>query len=161
MKNGLYTITFNVKDHGLCPVSKIKQYEQQMLWDYNGIVYFELLPLNRTIISNIYYQKLLKFNSCLQQKRPELVNHIGPHTSLDKIWWKSPDLAPTNYYLFLSLAGKKFTSDDTLKTYMEDFFAGKNKKFYQDGIMKLPERWQFMCYNKNFSLFKICLFMLQ
>ena len=25
---------------------------------------------------------------------------------------------------------------------MEEFFAQKDKKFWEDGIMKLPEKWQ-------------------
>ena len=26
--------------------------------------------------------------------------------------------------------------------YLEEFFAQKDKKFQEDGIMKLPEKWQ-------------------
>ena len=31
---------------------------------------------------------------------------------------------------------------EDLKKYLEQFFAQKNKKFWEDGIMKLPEKWQ-------------------
>ena len=48
----------------------------------------------------------------------------------------SPDIAPSDYYLFRSL--QTFTSDDSVK----DVFAEKDQKFYETGIMKFPERWQ-------------------
>lgn len=137
-------------------------------WDYKRVLYFELLPRNTTIISDVYCQQLDKLNDSLKQKRPELVNRRGvvfhqdnakPHTSLktrqklQELGWDllphppySPDLAPSDYYLFRSLqnslAGKSFTSDDGVKTYLELFFGEKDQKFYEKGIMILPERWQ-------------------
>ena len=86
MKNGLYTFTFNVKGHGLSPVSQLKQYQSLI---FTKKIMF--IPHNRTIDSNIYYQELSKLNNFLQEKRPKLVNCTGvvfhhdnscPHTSL-------------------------------------------------------------------------------
>ena len=58
----------------------------------------------------------------------------------------SPDLAPSNYYLFRSLQnflnGKSFNDDKALKSHLVQFFADKDQKFYERGIIKLPERWQ-------------------
>ena len=58
----------------------------------------------------------------------------------------SPDLAPSYYYLFRSLQnslnGKTFNGDETVKLYLVQFFSDKDQKFYERGIMKLPERWQ-------------------
>lgn len=55
----------------------------------------------------------------------------------------SPDLMPSDYHLFRSmlnsLSGK--IADD-VKSHLIQFFAGKNRKFYEHGIMTLPERWQ-------------------
>ncbi|KAG6804545.1 Ammar1 transposase [Apis mellifera caucasica] len=60
-------------------------------WDYKGIVYFELLPPNRTINSVVYIEQLTKLNNAVEEKRPELTNRKGilfhhdnarPHTSL-------------------------------------------------------------------------------
>ena len=60
-------------------------------WDYKGIVYFELLPPNRTINSVVYIEQLTKLNNAIEEKRPELTNRKGvvfhhdnarPHTSL-------------------------------------------------------------------------------
>ena len=58
----------------------------------------------------------------------------------------SPDLAPSNYYLFRSLQnflnGKSFNDDKALKSHLVQFFADKDQKFYERGIIELPERWQ-------------------
>ncbi|GFU82615.1 histone-lysine N-methyltransferase SETMAR [Trichonephila clavipes] len=95
-------------------------------WDYKGIVYFELLSPNRTISSDVYIEQLTKLNNAVEEKRPELTNRKGivfhhdnahhPHTSLVtrqkllELGWDvlqhppySPDLAPSDYFLFRSL----------------------------------------------------------
>lgn len=94
-------------------------------WDYKGILYFELLPRNQTINSNVYVQQLAKLSDAVQEKRAELANRKGvvfqhdnvkPHTSLVtrqkllELGWGvlshppySPDLAPSDYHLFRSM----------------------------------------------------------
>ena len=137
-------------------------------WDYEGIVYFELLPPNRTINSVVYIEQLTKLNNAVEEKRPELTNRKSvvfhrddarPHASLVtrqkllELGWDvlphppySPDLAPSDYFLFRSLQnslnGKNFNNDDDIKSYLIQFFANKNQKFYERGIIMLPERWQ-------------------
>ena len=58
----------------------------------------------------------------------------------------SPAIAPWDFHLFQSLQnslnGKKFSSLEDCKRHLEQFFAQKDKKFWEDGIMKLPEKWQ-------------------
>ena len=58
----------------------------------------------------------------------------------------SPDLAPSDFYLFRSLQnslnGKTFNDDEAVKSHVVQFFADKDQKFYVRGIMKLPEIWQ-------------------
>ena len=116
----------------------------------------------------MYYHQLDKLNDSLKQKRPELINrksvvfhqvNARPHTSLLarqkllELGWDilphppySPDLAPSDYYLFRSLQnfldGKTFTSNEEVKNHLNQFFASKEQKFYERGIMLLPERWQ-------------------
>ena len=60
-------------------------------WDYKGIVYFELLPTNRTINSVVCIEQLTKLNDAVEEKRLELTNRKGvvfhrdnarPHTCL-------------------------------------------------------------------------------
>ncbi|KAG6797842.1 Ammar1 transposase [Apis mellifera caucasica] len=174
MKNGLFTISSG-KD-GAGHVNQLKQHQKLVFikrrllsvwWDYKGIVYFELLPPNRTINSVVYIEQLTKLNNAVEEKRPELTNRKGvvfhhvnarPHTSLVtrqklELGWDvlphppySPDLVPSNYFLFRSLQnslnGKNFNNDDDIKSYLIQFFANKNQKFYERRIMMLPERWQ-------------------
>ncbi|KOX76329.1 Histone-lysine N-methyltransferase SETMAR [Melipona quadrifasciata] len=58
----------------------------------------------------------------------------------------SPDLAPSDYYLFLSLKnslrGKSFKSISEIKTHLDEYFTSKLKQFWKEGIMRLPERWK-------------------
>ena len=46
------------------------------------------------------------------------------------------DLCRTPWY------GKTLNDDKAVKSYLVQFFADKEKKFYERGIMILPERWQ-------------------
>lgn len=137
-------------------------------WDFKGIVFFELLPRNQTINSNVYTQQLDSLNQSIAQKRPELVNrkrvvfhhdNARPHTSLItrqkllELGWDvlphppySPDLAPSDFHLFRSLQnslrGITFNSEEDVNQHLLQFFAGKDRSFYERGIMKLKERWQ-------------------
>lgn len=137
-------------------------------WDWQGLIYFELLPSNRTINSDVYCNQIDKLNECMKLKRPSLTNRKGivyqhdnakPHTSLVTrqklldLGWDvlphppySPDLAPSDFHLFRSmqhsLVGKVFDSSEGVRTHLTQFFANKEKKFYADGILKLPDRWQ-------------------
>ncbi|GFV19713.1 mariner Mos1 transposase [Trichonephila clavipes] len=130
--------------------------------------FFELLPDNTTINSEVYCHELDKLNDALQQKRSELINMKGvvfnqdnarPHTNLVirqkplQLEWDtmphppySPDMAPSDYYLFWSLLnfldGKTFTSNEEVKNHLDQIFASKDQRFYERGIMLLPERWQ-------------------
>ena len=55
-------------------------------------------------------------------------------------------IAPSDFHLFWSLQnclnGKNVNSLEDCKRHLEQFFAQKNKKFWEDGIMKLPEKRQ-------------------
>jgi [histone H3]-lysine36 N-dimethyltransferase SETMAR len=62
-----------------------------MWWDFKSVMFYELLPRNQTINSNVYYRQLNNLNESIIQKRPELVNRKGvmfhhdnarPHTNL-------------------------------------------------------------------------------
>ena len=72
----------------------------------------------------------------------------------------SSDYTPLDFNLFwslqISLNGKNFNSLEDYKRHLEQFFAQKDKKFWEDGIMKLPEKmargrgtkWLNMLFNK-------------
>jgi histone-lysine N-methyltransferase SETMAR len=60
-------------------------------WDFKGIVFFEILPDNSTINSEVYCHQMDKLSDFIKQKRPELINrksvvfhhdNARPHTSL-------------------------------------------------------------------------------
>ena len=38
--------------------------------------------------------------------------------------------------------GKTFNDDEAVKSHLVQVFDDKDQKFYERGIMKLPERWQ-------------------
>lgn len=135
-------------------------------WDCKGIVYFELLPRNQTIDSNVYCRQLSKLNEEIKKKRPELANRkrimfhhdndrpqisLITRQKLMELNWElmphpnySPDLAPSDYHLFRSLQnhlnGKTFDSDPAIKNELDQFFASKNQSFFERGIFQLPER---------------------
>jgi len=137
-------------------------------WDWQGIIYYELLPYGQTLNSDLYCQQLDRLKEAIAQKRPALANRRGivfhqdnarPHTSivtrqkLRELGWEvlmhppySPDLAPSDYHLFLSMAndfaGEKFASREACENRLSQFFANRDEGFYERGIMKLPSKWQ-------------------
>ena len=137
-------------------------------WDWKGVIDNELLPENQTINSNKYCSQLDQLKVALDEKPPELVNrkHIifhqdttRPHVSLMtrqnllQLGWEvliqllySADIAPLDFHLFQSLQnslnGKYFNSLEDCERQLEEFFAQNDKKFWEDGIMKLPEKWR-------------------
>ncbi|QQP53934.1 Putative DD34D transposase, partial [Caligus rogercresseyi] len=137
-------------------------------WDWQGIIYYELLPYRQTPNSNLYCQQLDCLNKAIAQKRPALVNRRGivfhqdnarPHTSLvarhklRELGWEvlihppyCLDLAPSDYYLFLSMvnyfASEKLASREACENRLSHFFANRDEGFYERGIMKLPSKWQ-------------------
>ena len=58
----------------------------------------------------------------------------------------SPDIAPSDYHLFKSLQnflnGVKLASKEACENHLNQFFDQKPQKFYRDGIMVLPQKWQ-------------------
>uniref|UniRef100_A0A8C6B954 Tc1-like transposase DDE domain-containing protein n=1 Tax=Monodon monoceros TaxID=40151 RepID=A0A8C6B954_MONMO len=129
---------------------------------------YHLLLENQTINSNKYCSQLDQLKAALNEKCLELVNrkHIIFHQDnarlhvslmtrqkLLQLGWEvlihppySPDTASSDFHLFWSLQnslnGKNFNSLEDYKRHLEEFFAQQDKKFWEDGIMKLPEKWQ-------------------
>ena len=137
-------------------------------WDWKGVLYYELLLENQTINSNKYCSELDQMKAALDEKHPEFVNrkriifhqdNARPHVCLMtrqkllQLGWEvlihppySPDIAPLDFHLFWPLQNsvneKNFNSLEDCKRHLEQFFAQKDKKFGEDRIMKLPEKWQ-------------------
>ena len=57
----------------------------------------------------------------------------------------SPDLAPTDFFLFQNLKkdirGCHFQSDEEVVTAFEEGFNGKDPDFFSSGLMALEHRW--------------------
>jgi histone-lysine N-methyltransferase SETMAR len=137
-------------------------------WDIKGVVYFELLPQGATITAAVYADQLQNLSDALKEKRPALVNRKGvillhdnarPHTAkltrekIRELGWEvlphppySPDIAPSDYHLFRSLQsflnGQRYCNYDEVKNALSSFFASKSDKFYSEGILQLPKRWE-------------------
>ena len=58
----------------------------------------------------------------------------------------SPDLAPSDYHLFVplreALRGRRFTSDQELKEAVHAWLAAQPKTFFSEGIKKLVQQWK-------------------
>ncbi|GFX93718.1 mariner Mos1 transposase [Trichonephila clavipes] len=138
-------------------------------WDQLGVVYYELLKPTETITGDRYRTQLMRLSRALKDKRPQynerhdkvILQHDNarPHvakvvkTYLDTLKWEvlphppySPDLAPSDYQLFRSmahgLADQHFRSYEEVKNWIDSWIASKDDQFFQRGICKLPERWE-------------------
>lgn len=138
-------------------------------WDQMGVVYYELLRPNETITGDFYKLQLMRVSEELKKKRPQyadrhdkvilLHDNARPHVAkvvkeyLQTLKWDilphppySPDLAPSDYHLFRSmahdLAEKHFNSYDECKKWIDLWINTKDQSFFQQGIRLLPERWE-------------------
>ena len=136
-------------------------------WNSKRIVHFEFLKPGETVNKDVYSAQLERVQRALLQKQPSLVNRWGvilhhdnarPHIAettretIQRLNWEiiphppySPDLAPSDYHLFLNLqnflTGKNFTSDDQLKNEVATFFDRQDENFFRKGIRALVETW--------------------
>lgn len=57
----------------------------------------------------------------------------------------SPDLAPSDYHLFRSLAhfllGRQFNNVDDVEVACRDLFTSKPREWYHQGIEDVAQRW--------------------
>lgn len=137
-------------------------------WDQLGVVYYELLKQGQTVTGELYKQQLQRLSRALRVVRPQyrlrhdnvILQHDNarPHTSqvvkeyLNELNWEvlshppySPDLAPSDYHLFRSmahgLADQQFETYDQCQKWVNDFFQARDPEFWRRGIRMLPERW--------------------
>lgn len=137
-------------------------------WDMKGVIYYELLNSNETITGARYRTQLMRLKQALAQKRPEwkglhekiilLHDNARPHVAvpvknyLEGINWDilphppySPDIAPSDYYLFRSmqsaLSEQRFPTFESIRIWVDLWIASKDQAFFTRGIRSLPERW--------------------
>lgn len=138
-------------------------------WDQQGVIYYELLKPNETITGEVYRRQLMRLSRKLREKRPETAtrhdcvilqhDNARPHvaevvkTYLETLKWDvlphppySPDLAPSDYYLFQSmqhgLADQHFSNFEEVKKWIDSWIAAKPTEFFRKGIRELPEKWE-------------------
>lgn len=137
-----------------------------VFWDAHGILFIDYLEKGKTINSEYYMALLDRLSEEIKNKRPHMQkkkvlfhqDNAPCHKSmktmakLNELRFEllchppySPDLAPSDYWLFADLKrmlqGKKFGSNEEVITEVEAYFANKDKSFYEKGIKKLEERW--------------------
>ena len=146
---------------------------QKREWgDFQSIIYFELLPHNTTVDAEIYRKQPINLAATLETKHLEWHKVRLPHDNtkpytgkvigqkLEELDWQvlphsphSSDLVSFGYHLFRSLRNhlreKHFDDQDHLKSDLENFFQSFSKKFYRDGIMDLPKRWEYVVDNSG------------
>ena len=143
--------------------------EERVWWDQKGVIYYKLLKPGETVNTERYRQQMMDLNQALREKRPEyqkrqhkviLLHANAPsHTAnpvketIEAISWEilshaaySPNLAPSDYYLFASmghaLSDQHFTSYENVRKWLDDWFASKERQFFWRGIHQLPDRWE-------------------
>lgn len=137
-----------------------------VFWDARGIIFIDYLEKGKTITGAYYSTLLDRLKSEIAKKRPHLKkkkilyhhDNAPPHSSLvaqeklDEIGFQlvphppySPDLAPSDFYLFPNLkrwlTGQRFYSNEDLIAETEAYFADFPIDYYSDGIKKIENRW--------------------
>jgi len=137
-----------------------------VFWDSQEIILIDYLEKGTTITGAYYSSLLNRLKTELQEKRPRLAHkkvlfhhdNAPAHTSaivvakLMEIGFQlvshppySPDLAPSDYYLFPNLkkwlAGKRFYSNEEVIAETSGYFSDLDKSYYSERINKLEQRW--------------------
>lgn len=136
-------------------------------WYFGGVIHWELLEKGQSVNSDLYCAQLERVNEKIRSSHRNLHrsgvillhDNARPHVSkqtkdvIAGLGWEvlnhppySPDISPTDYHLFRSmahsLAGQSFGSVGEVLVFLKDYFASKPLDFYQRGIDLLTIRWQ-------------------
>jgi len=142
-----------------------------VFWDRQGVLLVEFLPQDTTINSAVYCEMLKKLRRAIQNKRCDMLSatilwlhdnarlHSAAQTQdlITSFRWEqtdhppySPDLAPSDFHLFLHLkkflGGKQFDDNDDLKDTVPKWLTLQAATFYEEGIQKLVP-----CYKRCLS----------
>ena len=137
-----------------------------IFWDAQGILFIDYLEKGRTINSEYYIALLVRLKEEIAKKRPQMKKKkvlfhqdnaqchksIAMMAKLNELHFEllphhpySPDLAPSDYWLFADLKrmlqGKRFGSNEEVISETEAYFKAKDKAFYKKGIELLEKRW--------------------
>lgn len=137
-----------------------------IFWDSTGILMIDYLERGKTINGEYYAEQLARLRERIKEKRRGKLsrgvlllqgNATAYKTPVAEKSVKdcgfeimdhppySPDLAPSDYYLFPSLkqelSGQVFGSNDDIIDAVEDLFEEKDEEFFKKGISSLEKRW--------------------
>ena len=137
-----------------------------VFWDAHGVLFIDYLEKGKTINSERYIGQLMRLKNeigekRLQMKKKKVLFHqdnapchksLATMAKLNELSFEllphppySPDLAPSDYYLFADLKkmlqGKRFYSNEEVITETNAYFEAKDKSFYKKGIEMLEKRW--------------------
>ena len=77
--------------------------------------------------------------------RPSVVNEDLVQKVDEKVRENRPDLAPSDYHLFLHLkkhlGGQRLQDDNEVKTFVIQWLRSQAAEFYEEGIQKLVPRY--------------------
>lgn len=137
-----------------------------VFWDNQGVIMTSYLPKGSTITAEYYAGELRQLREALKTKRRGklrrgvllLQDNASSHTAqiatatASECGFEllphppySPDLAPSDFYLFPKLKehlrGRQYTCDSDVIEAVEAFLTGQDTTFYQTGIEMLQKRW--------------------
>lgn len=138
-----------------------------VFWDQKGVLLVEFLERGATINADMYCKTLMKLRRAIQNKRRGMLSsgivflhdNARPHTArstvhlIEKFGWDvfdhppySPDLAPSDYHLFLLLKqwlqSQRFENDDELMTGVTNWLKSLAADFFDAGLKKLVQRYK-------------------
>jgi len=144
-----------------------KKVMASVFWDAKEILLIDYLQTGRTITGEYYCSLLDQLDEKIRKKRPGLAkkkvifhqDNAPAHKSLfamakfKELKYEllehppySPDLAPSDFYLFPNLKrflrGKDFLSDEEVIAAVEGYFEGLPENHFREGIHELENRWQ-------------------
>ena len=131
-------------------------------WDRRGPIFWELLEQGKAVNSGVYCEQLENTRRALRNRRIPVIfldDNAKPHRSrqtrqkIEELGWEpldhapySPDMAPSDFYLFRSLEhwlrGRKFRTIEEMRESLTEFFDSKDRDWYRRGIHRLEEQWQ-------------------
>lgn len=138
-----------------------------VFWDARGIIYIDYLEKGKTITGQYYADLLQRLSHEVKIKRPHLAkkkilfhhDNAPAHTSIvamakiNDLKFElmphppySPDLAPSDYYLFPNLkkwlGGKRFADNEEVIEAVNGYFEELDESVYRDGITRLEHRYE-------------------
>ncbi|KAG5308551.1 MOS1T transposase, partial [Pseudoatta argentina] len=89
----------------------------------------------------------MRLSRALKEKRPLYAQRHDKVILLhDNARPHSPDIAPSDFHLFRSmahgLADRRFHSYEEAQKWIDSWIASKDMSFFRRGIHVLPERWE-------------------